>query len=183
MVENEKYDKIKLTKPTKEYEKQAMEYKQEHFANGETTIHASSLWDKMESYDEWLELLKNNSKKETVQNNWTVSSEFFGIREKDNKIVGMISIRHELINDFLRNYAGHIGYGVRPTERRKGYVTQMLKQALTYCKEELKLKKVMISCNKENVGSRKTIINAGGILEREYQTDNGENIQIYWVEL
>lgn len=176
-------DKIKLIKPTKEYEKQAIEYKQEHFDNGEATIHACSLWDKMESYDEWLKLLKNNSKKETVQNNWTVSSEFFGVRKNDNKIVGMVSIRHELTNDFLRNYAGHIGYGVRPTERRKGYVTQMLKQALIYCKEELKLKKVMISCNKENEGSRKTIINAGGILEREYQTDNGENVQIYWVEL
>ena len=59
----------------------------------------------------------------------------------------------------------------------------MLKQALIYCKDELKLNKVMISCNKENEGSRKTIINAGGILDREYQTDNGENVQIYWVEL
>ena len=59
----------------------------------------------------------------------------------------------------------------------------MLRDALLYCKEELKLKRVMISCNKENEGSRKTIINAGGILEREYKTDEGENVQIYWIEL
>ena len=95
----------------------------------------------------------------------------------------MINIRHELTNDFLRNYAGHIGYGIRPTERRKGYVTQMLRQALIYCKEELKLDKVMINCEKENEGSRKTIINAGGILSREYQTEDGKNVQIYWVQL
>ena len=94
----------------------------------------------------------------------------------------MISIRHELTNDFLKNYAGHIGYGVRPTERRKGYVTQMLNQALKYCKDKLKLDKVMISCDKKNEGSRKTILNAGGILEKEY-TKDGEEVQIYWINL
>ena len=95
----------------------------------------------------------------------------------------MLQIRHALTTDFLRNYAGHIGYGIRPSERRKGYVTEMLKQALEYCKNELKLDKVMLSCDKENEGSRKTIINVGGILEREFQTDNGEIVQTYWIKL
>ena len=110
-------------------------------------------------------------------------TQFLGVRKKDNKIVGMISIRHALTADFLRNYAGHIGYGVRPSERRKGYVTQILKQALEYCKDDLKLDKVMIACDKENEASRKTIINAGGVLEREHKTDEGENMQIYWITL
>ena len=178
-----KNDRIVLVKPDKSYEKQAIEYKKEHFENGEKIIHASSAWDKMDNYDEWLDLLKKQSSWETMINNWTVHSTFFGVRESDNKIVGLIDIRHELNSDFLRNYAGHIGYGIRPTERRKGYVTQMLQQALDYCKNELKLKRVMISCEKDNEGSRKTIINAGGVLEREYEDSNGETVQIYWIEL
>lgn len=176
-------DKIKLVKPSKEYERQAIEYKEEHFKNGEKRISACSKWYKIANYDKWLEHLENNSKKETVEENCSVATTFFGVRESDNKIVGMIDIRHELINDFLRNYAGHIGYGVRPSERRKGYATQMLSLALKYCKDELKLKEVMISCDKENEGSRKTILNAGGKLEKEYIAENGENVQLYWIEL
>ena len=175
-------DKIKLIKPTKGHEEQIMEYKKEHFQNGETTMHACSKLDKIENYDEWLKLLEDCTKKETAPQNWTIASQFIGVREKDNKIVGMINIRHELTNDFLKNYAGHIGYGVRPTERKKGYVTQMLEQGLEYCKNELKLQKVMINCYKENEASRKTIINAGGVLEKEDKID-GKIVQKYWVKL
>ena len=75
-----------------------------------------------------------------------------------------------------------LGTGVRPTERKKGYATQMLAMALDYCKNEIKLDKVMINCHKENIPSRKTILNAGGILEREYEKD-GKIIQLYWVNL
>ena len=139
--------------------------------------------DKLYNYDDWLKLLKDCSKKETVPKDWTVTTQFLGIRKRDNRLVGMISIRHELTTDFLRNYAGHIGYGIRPSERRKGYVTEMLKQVLQYCKDELKLDKVMLSCEKNNEPSRKTIINAGGILTKEYQTDEGEKVQIYWAKL
>lgn len=175
-------DKINLIKPTKAYENQAIEYKQEHFNNGEKKIHACSRWDKMNNYNEWLDLLEAHSNGKML-NNWTIHTTFFGVRENDNKIVGMIDIRHELTNEFLRNYAGHIGYGVRPTERKKGYATQMLSQALEYCKKELHLEKVMISCDKENEGSRRTIINAGGELEKEYIADDGENVQIYWIKI
>ena len=176
-------DKIKLIIPTKEYENQAIEYRKEHFDNGEKTLHACSKWDRMDNYDEWLKLLKSNLKKETVQDNYAVTTQFFGVRERDNKIVGMINIRHELANDFLRNYGGNIGYGIRPTERRKGYATQMLEQALKYCKEELNLEKVMLGCYKENEASKRTILNAGGILEKELETKNGKIAQVYWIKL
>ena len=182
-IEYKLNDKIILVKPTIELEDEVLEYMQEHYDSGEIEVHASSLLDKMDSYIEWLKSLEKNSKKETVDKNWTVSTQFLGVRQSDKKIVGMVSIRHELTNDFLRNYAGHIGYGIRPKERRKGYVTQMLGLALDYCKNELKLEKVMLACNKENDGSRKTIVNAGGVLEKEYKTDNGEEIQIYWIKL
>lgn len=182
-VYNLDIDKINLVKPSKEYENQAIEYKKEHFDNGERNIHACSKWVKTNDYDQWLKYLEKEAKKETVEENHAVATTFFGVRESDNKIVGMINIRHELINDFLRNYAGHIGYGIRPSQRRKGYATQMLQQALEYCKETLNLEKVMISCNRENEGSRRTILSAGGAFEKEYITEDGENVQIYWINL
>lgn len=176
-------DEIILVKPTKEYEKKMIEYKNEHIKYGENKIHACSLWDKMNDYNEWLDLLEEQSSHETLNDNWTVHTNFLGVRKSDNKIVGMIDVRHELTNEFLRNYAGHIGYGVRPTERKKGYATQMLALALEFCKNNLKLEKVMISCDKENEGSRKTIVNAGGKLEKEYIYKNNENVQVYWIKL
>lgn len=72
--------------------------------------------------------------------------------------------------------------GVRPSERKKGYATQMLAKALEYCKDEIGLEKAMISCYQSNEPSRKTILNAGGILEKEYEKD-GEIVQIYWINL
>ena len=176
-------DEIILIKPTKEYEKHAIKYKQEYIDNGEKKIHASAKWDKIDSFEEWIDLLQKNSKKETVSKDWTVTSTFFGIRKSDGKIIGMIDIRHELVNDYLKTYAGNIGYSVLPSERRRGYATQMLNKGLFYCKDYLKLDKVMVNCHKENEGSRKTIVNAGGKLEKEYADENGEIIQIYWIYL
>lgn len=164
-------DVILLIKPSKEHENQLIEYKEEFFNHGESIIPACSRWDKMESYDGWLQVLESHARSETITDNWVVHTNFLGIRKSDNKLVGMIDIRHELATEYLRNYAGHIGYSVRPSERRKGYATQMLSQALEFCKENLKLKRVMISCDKYNEGSRKTIVNAGGILEREYVSE------------
>ena len=181
-LREKKEDKIILVKPTKEYEKQAIEYKKEHFQNGENIIHGCALWDSIDSYDEWLKNVQKNSHKETVSKDWTVESTFFGVRELDNKIVGVIDIRHELNSDFLRNYAGNIGYGVRPSERKKGYATQMLAKGLEYCKNEIGLNKVMINCYKSNEPSRKTILKAGGKLEREFEAD-GEVVQVNWINL
>lgn len=176
-------DHILLVRPTKEHKEELIKYKEEFFSNGEIIIHACSRWDKMDNYEEWLKDLESHAKFETITDNWTVHTNFLGVRESDNKIVGMIDIRHKLTNEFLRNYAGHIGYAVRPTERKKGYATQMLNQALDFCKNELKLDKVMISCAKENPGSRNTILKAGGILEKEYTAEDGENVQVYWIKL
>ncbi|NMB54599.1 MAG: GNAT family N-acetyltransferase, partial [Leptolinea sp.] len=117
----------------------------------------------------------------TVQEGWVVSSTFFGIRESDGRIVGMIDIRHTL-NDFLRNNGGHIGYGVRPSERFKGYATRMLELALEKCRQ-LGLERVMLACEKENTASRKTIMKCGGGLEREFEHSDGKTVQVFWITI
>lgn len=174
-------DKLELIKPTKELEKEAFEYKQEHIENGESELHGSALFDKIDIYDDWLKLLKANSKEKTVDPNWVVSSTFFVVRKSDQKIIGMIDIRHTL-NDFLRKYGGHIGYGIRPSERRKGYALQVLKMGLEYARQ-IGLTKVMLACYSENLASRKTIEKCNGSFENEFLYTNGKIVQIYWISL
>ena len=94
--------------------------------------------------------------------------------------MGAVNIRHYL-NDTLLKAGGHIGYGIRPSERRKGYATAMIALALDECRK-LGINKVLICCNKENIGSAKSIINNGGILENEIEED-GHIIQRYWIQL
>jgi predicted acetyltransferase len=171
---------IKLVSPSKDLEVDALDYRQEHFDCGEMLIYGSALFDKTESYDEWLSHVRKNSNAETVQPDWVVTSTFFGVRESDSKIVGMIDVRHSL-NDFLREYGGNIGFSVRPSERQKGYATQMLHLALDYCKT-IGLQRVMIVCYKSNVPSIKTITKCGGVFERELLYVDGKQIVVFGVE-
>lgn len=173
-------EKLVLVRPSKELKSKALDFKEEHLNLGETELHGGALIDSME-YEDWLQLTYENSKKESVHSNWVVTSTFFVMRKSDNKIIGMVDIRHTL-NDFLRNYGGHIGFGVRPSERKKGYATQILQAALEHAKE-ISLEKVMVACYKENEASRKTILKCGGMLEREFLHSDGKYVQVYWINL
>ncbi len=99
----------------------------------------------------------------------------------EEKVVGRVSIRHEL-NDFLKKYGGHVGYGVVRSERRKGYATEILRQSLSVCRV-LGLDRIMISCDIDNEGSRKVIERNGGVFERETQLKELETQKrIYWID-
>lgn len=116
----------------------------------------------MGSYDDWLKLIQDNSAESTVRDKWVIATTFFIGRKEDGKIIGMIDFRHRL-NEFLQNYGGHIGYGVRPSERKKGYATQMLKMVFERAKA-MGVEKVMLTCYEENETSRRTIEKCNGIL-------------------
>lgn len=107
---------------------------------------------------------------------------FFLIREDDNKIIGMIDIRYEL-NDYLRNFGGHIGYSIRPTERKKGYNKINLYLVLLEAKK-YGLDKVLLTCADYNEGSRKTIKSFDGEFEKENldKSDN-EKVELYWIDV
>ncbi len=94
-------------------------------------------------------------------------------------MVGAVNIRHYL-NDSLLLDGGHIGDGVRPSERRKGIASKMISLALLECKK-LGIEKVLMVCNKNNIGSAKSIKNNGGILENEIFV-NGVIVQQYWIK-
>lgn len=107
-------------------------------------------------------------------------STFFCLDEERNIMVGAVNIRHYLNEALLLN-GGHMGDGVRPSERRKGIATKMIALALEECRK-LGIKKVLMVCDKENVGSAKSIIKNGGILENEVVV-NGVTEQRYWIDI
>lgn len=101
----------------------------------------------------------------------------------DSEIVGRASIRHEL-NEFLIKVGGHVGYGVLPQHRRKGYAKAMLKGSLDFCVNNLGLKKVLVTCDDDNIGSIKTIESARGILENKIDGGAGKVLRRrYWINL
>ena len=102
----------------------------------------------------------------------------FFIAEVDSEIIGRASIRHEL-NTFLRNYGGHIGYGVRPQFRRRGYATEILRQSLDYIRG-LGVEDVLMTCFDENIGSVAVIEAAGGQLENKVDFE-GKPLRRYWI--
>ena len=173
-------EKIKLIKPTKEYEEQAKEYIQE-FKDYNSEINGVGGLDKHDNYDEWLQKIEDYSKGINL-GELVPASTYFAIRENDNKIIGMINIRHKL-NDYLLQHGGHIGCSVRPTERKKGYATEILYLGLKKCME-LELDKVLLTCDKSNIASAKTIQNNFGLLENEIKTDEtNEILQRYWIDV
>lgn len=97
-----------------------------------------------------------------------------------NIFVGAVNIRH-CLNESLLFDGGHIGDGIRPSERRKGYATAMIKLALLECKK-IGITKVLMVCDKDNIASAKSIIKNGGILENEIYSD-GVLQQRYWINL
>jgi predicted acetyltransferase len=110
-----------------------------------------------------------------------VPSDTYFLVNKYNKLLGAITIRHYL-NEELLKFDGHIGYGIRPTERGKGYAKTMLKMALKVC-EDRGMKRILVTCNKDNIASAKTIIANGGVFENEMVEDNGTIIKRYWIGL
>ena len=102
------------------------------------------------------------------------------LRESDNKVLGSVQLRHFLTPE-LEKHGGHIGYSIRPSERQKGYGKQQLLLVLDVVKQ-MKIPEVMISCNKDNIASSKTIISCGGRLTCENLYNNIPQ-QIFWVSL
>ena len=156
-------------------------YRQSFLKSGDSMDGTGSLRRREEPAD-WIADNIQCSRRETAPKNFVPATQFVYLRKYDQKIVGMIQVRHAL-NAYLAKYAGHIGYSVRPDERRKGYASQMLRDVLPYCRE-IGLDRVLVTCNAANEGSRRTIIKNGGVYDGTVH-EPGENVDIerYWIAL
>ncbi len=174
-------EKLILMTPTAEYCDEIAAYREECLQAGSSMDGCGPLR-KVENPSDWLKQVEIQSKKETVPADRVLSTQFIYVRESDKRIVGMIQVRH-YFNEYLEKYAGHIGYSVRPSERRKGYAKQMLHDCLPYCRE-IGLEKVLISCADTNEASRRTILANGGVYESTvFEPKESLNLERYWIHL
>lgn len=171
---------IKLVKLSKKYEKQYIDMINDWKRSGEKIV-PYSIRREYDTFDELLERLSNDEKGIDI-GTFVPASTYVAYNEEEDKLVGAVNIRHYLNEKCLRE-SGHIGDGVRPEERRKGYATEMIRQALKICKDEFGISRVLMTCDKSNIGSAKSIIKNGGVLENEIMTESHGLIQRYWIDI
>lgn len=171
---------VKLIKLTKDYYQQLAEMIDEWKIDQEENNTNHSPWAIFKNDYHDFEYYLDNLEISKPVDGKVPDSVFFLLDIKRNILLGAVNIRHYL-NDYLLQYGGHIGDGIRPSERGKGYATEMIRLALIECKR-LGIDKVLMVCDKSNIASRKTIIKNGGILENEIVED-GEIQQRYWINL
>lgn len=165
-------DQLYLVKPTIEYKDQAIQYIKEHIEYGSHINGCGGLDRYIEDYEGWLDKIDYEYTMEPTEKKVPAET-YFLVRYSDNKIIGMINIRL-CLNDNLEKRGGHIGYGIRPTERRKGYNKINLYLGLLVCKRH-GISVVKLDCDEDNLGSKKTMEALGGIQTKRYydEVDGG----------
>ena len=176
-------EKFYLELPSLKRKEEVKEYIEEHFNHNSNIAGDSGLEEEYLNYEEWLKKMELLSNSDTCPNNLCPGYVYFLIREEDNKLIGMINLRWNL-NDWMNTYGGHIGYGIRPTERRKGYNKISLYLCLLKA-QEINLDKVLLTASDNNLGSIKTIEALGGILENKVPNYEDEKVLTgrYWINV
>ena len=149
-------------------------YRQEHFAYGEQHIYGGAWMEQVPDFSEWLHIVRANADERSVSRSWVVSTTLCVLRKADGYLVGMVDIHHAL-NDFLKTAGGHLSYGVRPSQRGRGYGTQILNMALEEL-ARLDVKRVMINCDAANLPAIRTIEKNGGVPSGEFEGVGGRRM-------
>ena len=168
-----------LVLPSEEHLEEVRAYREEFLAADSSMDGAGPLRRYPDPRD-WLREIRACENPATVPEGKVQATQLLCV--EDGRVLGMLQIRHEL-NEYLRLYAGHIGYSVRPSARRQGVAAWMLAAALPFCRE-LGLRRVMIACEPRNEGSRRTILKNGGVYEKTvHEPERNIDLEQYWVAL
>lgn len=173
---------IFLTEPSEKYKEDIWKLRQEiEDSKDKDSFAGCGNLEQCGSAEEWIQTVRRGSAKETCPEGKVPANVYLALRESDQRIVGVIDLRHHIDHPVLGTWGGHIGYIVRPSERRKGYATEMLRMVLAKCKQR-GMGEVMVTCSKDNAVSEKVILANGGEYEKDVLVD-GEIIKRYWIKL
>ena len=178
-------EKFYLEMPSLERKEQIIDYVNEFALYNSETNGMGSLRKILEGYtfEQALEMCLNRQKEEYAKKIGRCQSKtFLLIRKNDDRIIGAINVRWNLPEN-MKQFGGNIGYGIRPTERRKGYNKINLYLGLMEA-QKLGLDRVMLDCDVNNLGSVKTMQALGGKLERtEVDPSDGILTSVYWFDV
>ena len=170
---------IRLVRPNMTLKTQYEEMMDEWLAYG-GRLNPGALQNNGSSFETWLQWMDDDAHENTCPPESTPQTMYFAVRD-DNKLVGAVTVRHKL-NEQTNNSSGggHVGFGVRPTERRKGYAKEILRLALKELAER-GIKDVMINCASDNISSEKTILACGATFQDEVMNDKDERAKRFWI--
>ena len=172
-------EKIKLIEPVVELKSEFFTMAEEFEAEGVDAINGVGCIEAGD-FENSVRLAKEHVRGIELPEGWVPASTYWLLG--DGGIIGTCHLRHEL-NDFLRNYGGHIGFSIRPSQRGKGYGTQMLGLVLEKACA-LGIKKALITCDDNNIASARVIEKNGGKLADKVKTEYAEFlVRRYWIEL
>jgi predicted acetyltransferase len=169
---------VTLVKPRMELRTSYLDFYQEWIHSGEEIVPWVVKKDPT-NFAEMLQFLDENESSVNLPEGWVPTSTYWLV-VNDIRVVGAVNLRHWL-NEKLLKTGGHIGYGIRPSERQKGYATELLKQSLLKVRE-LGIDKALVVCDAINIGSEKTIRNNGGVEDTVYTEEDGNVIKRFWIE-
>lgn len=182
MVENKseviKMGLVRLVKPRITLKDEYISFYQEWKESNETMVPWVITKDPQD-FEGMLAFLHNNETGINLPEGWVRDSTYWLVTD-NNRVVGVVNIRHQLTERLL-NCGGHIGYGIRPSERRKGYATKLLALALEKAKG-LGITKVLVVCDAHNIASKRTIINNGGVQDIDFIEEDGNIVNRFWIE-
>ena len=174
-------EKFLLMKPTEEYLDNIKAFREE-FVGIEQAMDGCASLIEYDNITEWLERVELFENIESVPEFWVQTSQYIYVRKQDQKIVGMIQVRHAR-NDYIEKIAGDIGYSICPSERGKGYATSMLKCVIEQCRM-FGMKNILITCMEGNIASQKVITkNAGRYESTIVDFETNKKYKRYWINI
>ncbi|MDF9556007.1 GNAT family N-acetyltransferase [Bacillus tropicus] len=170
---------VSLLTPTTDLQDEYLDFYNEWKDSGETMIPWVISKDPS-NFPAMVQELLNAHNGVNLPQSWVPDSTYWLVTD-NNRIVGAVNIRHSL-TEHLFNAGGHIGYGIRPSERRKGYATKLLELSLEKTKK-LNITRALVVCDEVNTASEKTILHNGGVRDDDFIEEDGNVVRRFWIEL